>query len=193
MYGQIISFLFVLLILYYIVMIFLDLQKAKAAKAAELEKNPEEDIDISDEASTFQPILITREEPQKPKPNENTIETEEKAGESTEQTTSKDYHQSETKESDKEKMESSVDKPSSESRTTQIPPVNPENTETPESEIKDKPKEENPQTYKREGYREALMTGAVPIDTIIQQVDEYAETGQGPLGEIIFECRSAHF
>lgn len=40
MYGQIISFLFVILIMYYVVMILLDLQKAKAAKAAELEKNP---------------------------------------------------------------------------------------------------------------------------------------------------------
>ena len=48
MYGQIISFLFVLLIIYYAVMIFLDIQKAKAEKAAELDRNSEEDIDISD-------------------------------------------------------------------------------------------------------------------------------------------------
>lgn len=59
MYGQIISFLFVILIMYYVVMILLDLQKAKAAKAAELEKNPEEEIDISDEAKTFKPVLIS--------------------------------------------------------------------------------------------------------------------------------------
>ena len=72
MYGQIISFLFVLLIIYYAVMIFLDIQKAKAEKAAELDRNSEEDIDISDEASTFQPVLITRDEPKKDESGEST-------------------------------------------------------------------------------------------------------------------------
>ena len=55
-------------------MIFLDIQKAKAAKAAEHEKNNEEEIDISDEASTFKPVMITREEA--PKNNSESDSTE---------------------------------------------------------------------------------------------------------------------
>lgn len=194
MYGQIISFLFVLLILYYVVMILLDIQKAKAAKAAELEKTSEEDIDISDEANTFQPIIISRDEPPKAQATES--QATEKAGESTEQTISKDYHQSETQGSDQEKKVSSVEKPSNtgflSSGQSDTPDTSKE-TETQQSEAQDKPKEQKTQPYKREGYREPLMTGAVPVETILQQVDEFAETGQGPLGEIIFECRSAHF
>lgn len=148
MQVQIIAVLFVLLILYYAVMIFLDIQKEKAAKAAEQEKNHEEEIDISDEASTFKPVMITRDEPKK------------------EQTGST----------------------SSDSDSTS------ENQDSPESQNDEVKKENsNPDSFKREGYREAYMTDGIPVEQIIQQVDEYAETGKGPLGEIIFECRSAQF
>lgn len=190
MYGQIISFLFVLLILYYVVMILLDLQKMKAAKAAELEKNSEEDIDISDEANTFQPIIISRDEPQKAQATE--AQTTEKTGESTGQSESKDYHQSDTTESDKDKRESPVDKPEPKTpnggSVTSEPP-----SSKPDPELKDKPDEVKraPNTFKREGYREPTMTDGVPIEQLIDQVDEYAESGKGPLGEVIFECRSA--
>lgn len=129
-------------------MIFLDIQKEKAAKAAEQEKNHEEEIDISDEASTFKPVMITRDEPKK------------------EQTGST----------------------SSDSDSTS------ENQDSPESQNDEVKKENsNPDSFKREGYREAYMTDGIPVEQIIQQVDEYAETGKGPLGEIIFECRSAQF
>lgn len=60
MYGQIILFLFVILIIYYVAMIYMDLRKAKAVKATELEKNSEEEIDISDEAQTFKPVFKGR-------------------------------------------------------------------------------------------------------------------------------------
>lgn len=148
MQVQIIAVLFVLLILYYAVMIFLDIQKEKAAKAAEQERNHEEDIDISDEARTFKSVMITRDEPKK------------------EQTSST----------------------SSDSGSTS------EEQDSPESK-NDESKNENgdSDSFKREGYREAYMTDGIPVEQIIQQVDEYAETGKGPLGEIIFECRSAQF
>lgn len=133
MYGQVISFLLVLLILYYVVMIMLDIQKDKAAKAAELEKNHEDEIDISDEASTFKPVMISRDEPKK----EHSIEM-------------------------------------------------PDTSETNEENG-------NTDSIKREGYREAYMTDGIPVEQIIQQVDEFAETGKGPLGEIICECRNAKF
>ena len=58
-YGQIVFLLFIVLLLYYAVLIVLDIQKTKAAQAAE------EEIDISDEAQTFKPVKISRDEPVK--------------------------------------------------------------------------------------------------------------------------------
>lgn len=65
LYGQIITFLFVLLLMYYAGMIVMDLHKAKKMKELEAEKVSENDIDISDEAKNFKTILISREEPQR--------------------------------------------------------------------------------------------------------------------------------
>lgn len=148
MYGQIISFLFVLLIMYYVVMILLDLQKAKAAKAAEMEMDNEVEIDISDEASTFKPVMITRDEPKRAQTDSSSAASD------------------------------SIS----------------EQTESPQSQNNEARQGNNDtDPVKREGYREAYMTDGIPVEQIIQQVDEYAETGKGPLGEIIFECRSAKF
>ena len=62
-YGQIVFLLFIALLFYYAALIVLDIMKAKAAQAAELESQSEEDIDISDEAKTFKPFKISRDEP----------------------------------------------------------------------------------------------------------------------------------
>ena len=64
-YGQIVFLLFIVLLLYYAVLIVLDIQKTKAAQAAEQDGQTEEDIDISDEAQTFKPVKISRDEPVK--------------------------------------------------------------------------------------------------------------------------------
>ncbi len=189
-----------LLILYYVVMILLDIQKAKAAKAAEMEKNPEEEIDISDEANTFQPIVISRDEPKKSQAAGQ--ETEEKTGESAGQSKSEDCHQPDTNESDRDKKESPVDKPAQNNGTHVTPPASPAIPETekrkPESEdtgkkdmTEDGKRQDVP--FRREGYREPLMTGGLTVDELLLEVDELVETGSGPLGEIIYECRSAHF
>ena len=61
-YGQIVFLLFTTLVLYYAALIVLDIQKARAAQAAEQDDNAEEDIDISDEAQTFK---VSRDEPEK--------------------------------------------------------------------------------------------------------------------------------
>ena len=189
-----------LLILYYVVMILLDIQKAKAAKAAEMEKNPEEEIDISDEANTFQPIVISRDEPKKSQAAGQ--ETEEKTGESAGQSKSEDCHQPDTNESDRDKKESPVDKPVQNNGTHVTPPASPAIPETekrkPESEdtgkkdmTEDGKRQDVP--FRREGYREPLMTGGLTVDELLLEVDELAATGSGPLAEIIHECRSAHF
>ena len=62
-YGQIVFLLFIALLFYYAALIVLDILKAKAAQAVELESQSEEDIDISDEAKTFKPFKISRDEP----------------------------------------------------------------------------------------------------------------------------------
>lgn len=80
-YGQIISILFVALLCYYAFLIVMDIQRAKAAEAAEQDNHVEEDIDISDEAQSFRPHKVSREEPKKEEekkedsPNENTSES----------------------------------------------------------------------------------------------------------------------
>ena len=60
-YGQIVFLLFVF---YYAAMIFMDFQRAKAAQNAEQDSHKEEDIDISEEARSFRPIRINRDEPE---------------------------------------------------------------------------------------------------------------------------------
>ena len=64
-YGQIVFLLFIAFLFYYAVLIVLDIQKAKMAQAAEQENHTEEEIDISDEAQSFKPIKIERDEPAK--------------------------------------------------------------------------------------------------------------------------------
>ena len=76
-YGQIAFLLFIALLFYYAALIILDILKAKAAQTAELESQSEEDIDISDEAQTFKPVKISRDEPVK---KQDTSEKEEASG-----------------------------------------------------------------------------------------------------------------
>lgn len=64
-YGQIVFLLFIAFLFYYAVLIVLDIQKAKMAQAAEQENHSEEEIDISDEARSFKPVRIERDEPSK--------------------------------------------------------------------------------------------------------------------------------
>lgn len=93
-YGQIVFLLFIALLFYYAALIVLDILKAKAAQAIELESQSEEDIDISDEAKTFKPFRISRDEP---KQKENEPEEQENSD-------------SETK-SDREQPESNSEQP----------------------------------------------------------------------------------
>ena len=93
-YGQIVFLLFIALLFYYAALIVLDILKAKAAQAVELESQSEEDIYISDEAKTFKPFRISRDEP---KQKENEPEEQENSD-------------SETK-SDREQPESNSEQP----------------------------------------------------------------------------------
>ena len=70
-YGQIVFLLFIAFLFYYAVLIVLDIQKAKMAQAAEQENHTEEEIDISDEAQSFKPIKVGRDEPTKQQTRNN--------------------------------------------------------------------------------------------------------------------------
>jgi len=69
-YGQIVFLLFIIMALYYAAMIFMDIQRAKAAQNAEQDSQKEEDIDISEEARSFRPIRINRDEPESKEENQ---------------------------------------------------------------------------------------------------------------------------
>lgn len=206
MYGQIISFLFVILIMYYVVMILLDLQKAKAAKAAELEKNPEEEIDISDEAKTFKPVLITREDPNK---NTASAESKEDANESVDsnkkdESADQTNQECEKKDGASERVDSlksqtaNDKKPTSATDKPTDQPISKENEVKQDLEASSSNDKESikptdtEKPYRRAGYREAAMTGGLDVDTLLLEVDHFAETGKGPLGQVILECQSAN-
>ena len=72
-YGQIVFLLFVAMVFYYAAMIFMDFQRAKAAQNAEQDSHNEEDIDISEEARSFRPIRINRDEPDSKEEVQNRI------------------------------------------------------------------------------------------------------------------------
>ena len=69
-YGQIVFLLFVVMVFYYAAMIFMDFQRVKAAQNAEQDSQKEEDIDISEEARSFRPIRINRDEPESKEENQ---------------------------------------------------------------------------------------------------------------------------
>ena len=64
-YGQVILILFMVLIGYYGFLIFMDIQHLKAAEAAAQENQSEEEIDITDEARSFQPQQVIRDDKKK--------------------------------------------------------------------------------------------------------------------------------
>ena len=69
-YEQIVFLLFIIMALYDAAMIFMDIQRAKAAQNAEQDSHKEEDIDISEEARSFRPIRINRDEPESKEENQ---------------------------------------------------------------------------------------------------------------------------
>jgi len=199
MYGQIISFLFLLLILYYAVMIFLDIQKAKAAKVAEHEKNNEEEIDISDEASTFKPVMITREET--PKNNSVADSSENDKENKTDNEETSDKSEPDTPKSDNPVQEKKPETEKTDRPTPEVPhDDNPEPAKDSPSEnaTQDSPEDDSTESsqssdkpFRRPGYREAIMTGYISVDSLIDEANQLAETGEWDLGNVIHTCDNA--
>ena len=161
MYMQVIGVLVVILLLYYATMIALDIRKQKAARNAELENSPEVDIDISDEAETFKPVMITRDEPQKvssAQPDNNTEAVSEQSSENVPDN-GEEFSQEDAVFNDRSTSEQ-----------------DPSFIEEP---------------FRRPGYREPVITDGVVVERLLETVNRIAETGESDLGNLIYRCESA--
>ena len=125
--------------------------------------SPEVDIDISDEAETFKPVMITRDEPQKAssdQPDNNTEQSSETVPDNGE-----DFSQGDAVFNDR-------------STSEQEP-----------SFIEESPFMEEP--FRRPGYREPVITDGVVVERLLETVNRIAETGESDLGNLIYRCESA--
>lgn len=191
-------------------MIFLDIQKVKAVKAAEQEKNNEEEIDISDEASTFKPVMITREETPKNNPKSSATDNGKEGKENKPDNEVKTENTVEF-EPDKQKSENpkpnppvQQKKPATEKSDRPTPEVRHEDKPKPakasaeEHKVKSPKGEDSPKSpqsaekpFRRPGYREAIMTGYIYAENLIQEANKLAETGEWDLGNVIHSCDNA--
>ena len=221
-YGQIISILFVALLCYYAFLIVMDIQRAKAAEAAEQDNHVEEDIDISDEAQSFRPHKVSREEPKKEEekkedsPSENASESSQQDDASPTQSDAdtsqegKEEAEDEQEESDNSEdvyneVESGIATPSqateSDNEQEADESVNqeaePSDEKSSEESTDDNSDEEQPedddQPYRSPTYREAILTDGILVDDIFKAIDQLAETGECDLGTIIYNCESMRY
>ena len=222
-YGQVILILFVVLIGYYGFLIFMDIQHLKAAEAAAQENQSEEEIDITDEARSFQPQQVTRddkkkEEEKKPEEagNENDSNTDKQQTTSDEQpneNASKSGEDVSNPEASTATEQSDIpvpaENPSSEtaSQTQTAEPDNADLTSTSdatdEDEIEDTSHADAEAAPSETGtsarsnfspsYREPILTDGILVDDIFKAIDQLAETGECDLGTIIYHCESMRY
>lgn len=200
-YGQIISILFVALLCYYAFLIVMDIQRAKAAEAAEQDNHVEEDIDISDEAQSFRPHKVSREEPKKEDShNENTLESSQQDDASPTQS------DADTSQEGKEEVEDEQEeKDNSEDVYNEIESGIATPSQATESDNQEEPSDVQPsqestddnsdddQPFRSPTYREAILTDGILVDDIFKAIDQLAETGECDLGTIIYHCESMRY
>ena len=190
MYSQIITFLFVLLLLYYVGMIALDIYKANNEKEPDDGKPKEDDIDISDEANAFQPIVISREGIIRPKA-EKSATTEEPANSQETETPSQESESESTSGDESEKFEENAfeETPDSEEPSMASTPVDPYKAgEIPEEIFEEVIRERH---AKIPGYREPVMTDPYTVDELLIELDKLADNKESALNNIICLCEEA--
>lgn len=218
-YGQVILILFVVLIGYYGFLIFMDIQHLKATEAAAQENQSVEEIDITDEARSFQPHQVSRNDKKKEEAgNESTSEDEkqqtasdeqsnENASSEREDTPSKQEEESTAKHTDDSPVstENPASEPESQAQTTE--PDKAEAASAPESIDEDEkedttnedaeaaPSEAEASTGSNfsPSYREPILTDGILVDDIFKAIDQLAETGTCDLGTIIYHCESMRY
>lgn len=216
-FGDIFPLLLVLLILYYAVIIAMDLYKSKLEKEAEKEKNTEEDIDISDEAATFQPIRIRRDESKKTRTGDadaTPCNSESKENKSDEKKTkdNPETGQTDTSEPRKDKNEDESPEPSDADESRGKPrtnPYDPSNWEIPEEIIRERHRKSlNPDTKSPEHkasaseqteptetvnppvLHEPIMDGGLLVEDLYELASNAAENGNADLQNIVMKCES---
>lgn len=214
-YGQVILILFVVLIGYYGFLIFMDIQHLKAAEAAAQENQSEEEIDITDEARSFQPQQVTRDDKKKEEEKKQEEAGNENDSNTDKQQTTSDEQPNENASSKSgedvpvSEETSSTENPSSEtaSQTQTAEPDNADATSTSdatdEDEIEDAthadaetvPSEAGTSTGSNflPSYREPILTDGILVDDIFKAIDQLAETGECDLGTIIYHCESMRY
>lgn len=187
-----------LLILYYVVMILLDIRKANAMKAAELEKNSEEEIDISDEADTFKPVLITREDPNKVPATDT-----EKLSDTSEEESRIDDNRIESGDKESNSDTDTQDEISGGNPEPKYNPLGtenitgynqPEKTDNKPSDFSadsDSETKADEKPFRRDGYREALMTDGLEVERFLEEAELLASTGKCSLGDVVYEIHDA--
>lgn len=191
-YGQIVLFLAVCLLIYYIVLIAMDVQKARASKAAEAENNQEEDIDISDEAKKFRAVQIRREEKQKPLASQEEADDKQKPEGKQDQNGKTNGKSNKDTKSDKANGQH-PDKTHAETQaggqqTTDTSPQQDDPQQNNESQAQPTAA---PQTQSSRIRREPLMTECIESEILVNEVDNYIENGKGPLCCVVMECEKA--
>lgn len=216
-YGQVILILFVVLIGYYGFLIFMDIQHLKAAEAAAQENQSEEEIDITDEARSFQPQQVIRDDKKKEEEKK-----QEEAGNENDSNTDKQQTTSDEQPNENASSESGEDvsnpeastateqsdipvpaeNPSSEtaSQTQTIEPDNKEEISSSEAADEDEIEESFPSEAGTSAgsnfspsYREPILTDGILVDDIFKAIDQLAETGECDLGTIIYHCESMRY
>lgn len=217
-FGDIFPLLLVLLILYYAAMIAMDLYKAKLEKEAGKEKNTEEDIDISDEAASFQPIQIRRDEPKKPVPTSNddkksddknsddkkdtATDNKSKTSQSTEAHTTHDEDKSEDIHNRKPEQ-ASIDKPMAD-------PFDPEAYRIPDEVLAEHRKEHPDPSESKESFskpntasepqssastkkalRAPVMSGGFTAEELVSKVVDLSSGATTDLQNFMYKCESA--
>ena len=217
-YGQVILILFVVLIGYYGFLIFMDIQHLKAAEAAAQENQSEEEIDITDEARSFQPQQVTRDDKKKEEEkkkeeagNENDSNTEKQQDESSQNQSAdgssekgNDFDSTEETTNDvesKEQTEAPSSKSASQNQFTE--PDKSTSDAADEDEIEDTSHADAETAPSEAGtsvgsnfspsYREPILTDGILVDDIFKAIDQLAETGECDLGTIIYHCESMRY
>ena len=171
--------------------------------------SPEEDVDISDEAQSFRPHKVSREEPKKEEEKKEEPEAQSDADASQEGKEESDDEKEQSDNSEETSNETELD---TEQDETSSQSSDDETTEEPAKEAEsEKPSDEqaseesNDDAYDEEhsesndhpfcspSYREAIMTDGILVDDIFKVIDQLAETGECDLGTIIYHCESMRY
>lgn len=184
MFLRIVLIMLVLFVMYYIVMISLDLYRAKLDDQMKANADNEQEIDISEEVSQFSPTEITREE-KKPVNNQSPISNDDMIHDNIEDIVSDEvvpdnvYPEFENHETEKSLLNEDTD--TLLDTLGQIP-----------EDIRDSSLPNQNQEYETSDYRRsAISDDGVEVSELLSKIEELAQKGKSDMGDIIYMCQDA--